>query len=152
MEKYFEVYYDLLNNLSLQMEAALKGLSQEGADWSPGPEMNSIAVLAAHTTGSTRFLIGHFVGGMAFERDREAEFRTAGVNPILLKQNLNQTLGVVKTVLDGLTLEDLQAMRTSPRDGREQPVAWCLGHALEHFAQHTGQMQITRQLWDSQQQ
>ncbi|NIU62141.1 MAG: DUF664 domain-containing protein, partial [Gammaproteobacteria bacterium] len=33
-------------------------------------------------------------------------------------------------------------------DGREFRVSWSLLHALDHVAQHTGHVQITRQLWD----
>ena len=150
MERYYEDYYQLINDLSLEVEAALKNLPQEGADWSPGPDMNSIGALVAHLTGSTRFWIGHFVGGMAFDRDREAEFQTNGVNPIILKQRLNATLGVVKTVMESLNLEDLNTIRSSPKDGSERTVSYCLGRALEHFGMHTGHIQMTRQLWDKE--
>jgi len=148
MEKFYEVYFDLLKALNQQMQAALEGVSQEGIDWVPGADMNSMAVLVTHTSGGTRFLIGDFVGSLSSHRDREAEFKITNVDVPHLKQHLDQTMDVVKTVLEGLTLSDLERTRISPRDGKETTVAWCLIHALEHFAQHVGHIQITRQMWD----
>ena len=148
MEKYYSIYYDLFKSLYQQMKIALEGVPPMGLDWLPGPEMNSMAVLSAHSSGSARFLIGDIVGGISSKRDRDAEFSTAGVDAQQLVQHLEQTMEVIKTVLEGLTLADLQGTRISPRDGSEKAVGWCLTHGLEHFAQHTGHIQITRQLWD----
>jgi hypothetical protein len=150
METYFQVYYDLLNNLYTEMESLLKDISQEALDWSPGVDMNSIAVMAAHTAGATRFLIGEMVGGKSFDRNRPAEFETAEVSAGDLSGSLHVTMEVCKSVLEDLRLGDLLAVRIHPRDGKEHTVAWCLGHALEHFAQHLGHMQITLQMWDMQ--
>ena len=53
-------------------------------------------------------------------------------------------------MLDGLSLEELEELRISPRDGRQFTVGWSLAHALEHTAIHVGHAQITRQLWEEE--
>ncbi|MEM5776083.1 MAG: DUF664 domain-containing protein [Anaerolineaceae bacterium] len=123
MEKFYSIYFDLFKSLHQQMKEALNGVSQGGLDFCPGTEMNSMAVLAA---------------------------QTAGVNAADLTAHLNETLEIVREVLEGLTLQDLHSTRISPRDGSQKEVSWCLLHALEHFGVHTGHVQITRQLWDQQ--
>ena len=47
-----------------------------------------------------------------------------------------------------LTLDDLEALRQSPRDGRQYTTAWALAHALEHTGIHVGHVQIIRQWWE----
>ena len=150
MEKFFSVYFDLFKSLHQQMKNALNGVSQGGLDFCPGTEMNSMAVLAAHSSGSARFLIGDIVGGRNSNRDRASEFQTSGVSGAELIKHLDETLEIVRSVLEGLTLQDLHSTRISPRDGSQKEVSWCLLHALEHFGVHTGHVQITRQLWDQQ--
>jgi uncharacterized damage-inducible protein DinB len=150
MEKYYQVYFDLLKNVFWQMETILNEISQEALDWDPGIEMNSIAVLTAHTAGATRFLIGDMVGGENSNRNRTAEFETSDLTAEVLRARLEETQVHSRTVLEGLKLEDLHAVRIHPRDGQEYTVTWCLGHALEHAAQHLGHMEVTRQMWEMQ--
>jgi ankyrin repeat protein len=70
---------------------------------------------------------------------------------ILGETPADDALSYSRGVLEQLTLQDLAALRVSPRDGQEFTVAWCLAHALEHMAVHLGHMQIMRQLWDQRQ-
>ena len=125
-----------------------EGLSTEALDWTPGPDMNSLGVLAIHVAGAERYWIGDVVGRDPSDRDRSAEFRARGLDAAALKAHLAETLVHSQGVLEGLALPDLEASRVSPRNGREFTVAWCLAHALEHTALHLGHMQITRQLWE----
>ena len=81
------------------------------------------------------------------ERDRDAEFRVHGVEVTVLKKRLVDNLEYAHTVLEKLTIKDLEKTRVSARDRREFTVAWALLHALEHATLHLGQIQITRQLW-----
>jgi len=55
----------------------MDGLSTEELDWSPGPEMNSLCVLAVHVTAAERFWIGIGIDDVS-ERNRPAEFHAAG--------------------------------------------------------------------------
>ena len=143
-----ESYLNCLQSLHADLQHAMDGLSQDALDWSPGADMNSIAVLAAHIAGSMRYWIGDVAGQDRSARDRDAEFRTKEVDAAALAARLDAALNHSQTVLEKLALPDLEANRIAPRDGKEYTVAWALVHALEHTATHVGHIQITRQLWD----
>jgi uncharacterized damage-inducible protein DinB len=148
MLRAFADYLERLQTLHTQMQRAIEGLSQDALDWSPGPDMNSIAVLAAHTASAQRYWIGDVAAQDASDRDRDAEFRTQGVDAASLLARLDAALAHSRSVLEKLTLSDLEATRISPRDGKEYSVAWALAHALQHTAIHVGHAQMTRQLWE----
>ncbi len=147
MEPYFSDYFDHLQRLHAEIEQVLDGLPQGALEWVPGDGMNSLGVLAYHVAGAERFWIGDVVAGDPSNRDREAEFRTQGIDAESLKERLSASLSYSRAVLEGLSLHDLLTMRTSPRDGRQFSVGWALAHALEHIAVHLGHMQVTRQVW-----
>jgi len=52
-----------------------------------------------------------------------------------------------------MTVEILSALTEKPLEearkwrDRSVSVRWCILHVLEHYAQHLGHMQLTRQLW-----
>ena len=144
-----EDYLTLLKALHDQLGRTIEGLPLAALDWSPGPDMNSLSVLIAHTAGAERYLIGDVVGRDPSGRDRDAEFRARGLDAATLSAQLDAALEHSRAVLEHLTLPDLEARRVMPRrDGRQVTVAWALGHALEHAALHLGHAQIVRQLWD----
>jgi|GEM_PF-154454 len=147
MQPFFSDLADRLHDLHQDMAQALTGLPQDALDWVPGKEMNSLAVLAAHTAGAERYWIGEVAGGRPSDRDREAEFRAAGLDAAALGRLLDEAEGCAREVLAALTPADLQAPRTA-RDGRPCTVGWALAHALEHTGTHLGHMQIMRQLWE----
>jgi hypothetical protein len=103
-------------------------------------------VLVVHTMGAQRFLIGEAVAGDPANRDREAEFKVYGLEAEMLVQRLDDSLAYIRSALEGLTLEDLAAMRDFR--GRQRSVGWILGHTLKHTATHMGHIQLMRQLWE----
>jgi uncharacterized damage-inducible protein DinB len=144
----FDSYFRILQDLHGQIESALEGLPPEALDWTPDPEMNSISVLVTHLIGAERYWIGDVAMGEASHRDRDAEFRTRGLEAAALKARLAETLAYARRAFERLTLQDLDARRVSPmHDNEEFPVAWAITHALEHTATHLGHIQIMRQLW-----
>ena len=148
MQTFFTSYLDLLQDCHNGILQALVGLPQTALDWIPGPDMNSIAVLLAHITGSERYWIGDIAAQETSNRDRDAEFRVRGVDVDVFRKRLADNLEYARNVLEKMSLEDLESSRVSPGNGREYTVAWALIHALEHAALHLGQIQITRQLWE----
>ena len=146
MQPYFEDYLLNLQELHNDIINALTDLPPAALDWSPAPDVNSINVLVVHTTGAQRFLIGEAVGGDPANRDREAEFKVQGLDADTLTQRLNESFEYIRSVLDGLTVEDLASVRDFR--GRERSVAWILGHALKHTATHMGHIQLMRQVWE----
>ena len=145
-----EGYWECLQGLHAGIERTIESLPPEALDWVPGPDMNSLGVLAVHVAGAERYWIGDVVGSDPSGRDRAAEFLVRGLAAAVLKARLAETLTHSQTVLERLTLPDLEATRVSPRDGHVFTASWCLAHALEHTALHLGHMQLTRQLWDMQ--
>jgi uncharacterized damage-inducible protein DinB len=147
MKTFFEDYLNILQACHADIFKAMNGLPSAALDWISGPEMNSISVMVFHLTGAERYWIGDVAVRESSERDRDSEFKVQNMRMDLLKQRLDGSLGYARQTLEKLTLQDLEASRTSPRDGRKFTVAWALLHALEHSNLHLGHIQITRQLW-----
>jgi len=100
---------------------------------------NSIANLVIHLDGNVREWIIGGVGGLAFDRDRSAEFACRdGLPAERLVTHLTQTLAEADGVLARLTGEDLSRPRTI--QNRETTVLAAIYHVIEHFAMHTGQI------------
>ena len=147
MQTFFENYLDLLHGCHNGILQAIEDLPPAALDWVPGQDMNSIAVLLAHITGSVRYWIGDIAAQQPSNRDRAAEFRVRGMEVDFFRKRLADNLEYARNVLDKMSLQDLESTRLSG-DGRELTVAWALLHALEHATSHLGQIQITRQLWE----
>jgi uncharacterized damage-inducible protein DinB len=148
MEIFIEDYLSQLEGLHKDMDKLLENLPQEGLDWSPGEAMNSLSVIAVHVAGAERFWIGDVIGRDPSQRDREAEFRVKGMHADAIKGKLQEVLKHTRRILEPLSMQDLPALRVSPRDGREYTVGWCMENVLKHAGLHLGHMEITRQLWD----
>jgi uncharacterized damage-inducible protein DinB len=147
MSVFFDDLMDRFAELHTEIGKALNGIPFEALDWVPGPEMNSIAVLVVHLVGAERYWIGVTMNEPP-GRDREAEFRTQGVSTEALKAHLVSADDHARQALAGFSLPDLEAIHHSPRNGKTFTAGWCLAHALEHTALHTGHIQLTRQLWE----
>ena len=145
MQPYFEDYLLNLKELHDDILDTLKDLSPAALDWSPAPDVNSINVLVVHTVGAQRFLIGEVVAGEPPTRDRDAEFKVRGLDAQTLTQHINESFEHIRSVLDGLSMDDLAALRNLR--GRETSVAWILDHSLKHTATHMGHIQLMRQVW-----
>lgn len=144
-------FYDDLNDHFRELHAdatkAIENLPTEALDWIAGPDMNSINVLVVHLVGAERYWIGVALNEPP-ARDRESEFLTQGMSADELKAHLVSADDHVQQALARFSLAGLEAVRLSPRNARTFAVGWCLAHALEHTALHTGQIQLTRQLWE----
>ena len=71
-------YFEILRNLHADLEHSLNDLPPEALDWSPGPDMNSLSVLATHVAGSERYWIGDVAGASprAATGRRSSEYKT----------------------------------------------------------------------------
>ncbi len=148
MEAFYADYLKNLLEFHDEIRAAIKGLPQEALDWTPGAEINPVSALVVHLTGAERYWIGDVIAGDPSERDREAEFRVQGIAEMELNRRLGENEAYIQKALEPLALQELEALRTSPRNGRSVTVGWALCHVLKHTALHLGHMQITRQLWE----
>jgi len=147
MQTFFEDYLNIMQTCHTDILKTLDGLPPAALDWVSGPDMNSISMLVFHLTGAERYWIGDVVAQEPSNRDRDAEFKIHDAGMDVLKKRLDDSLDYARKTLEKLTLQALEAARTSPRDGHQFTVAWALLHALEHSNLHLGHIQITRQLW-----
>jgi uncharacterized damage-inducible protein DinB len=149
MEPFLADYVERLEMLHGELKQALAAAPEAAIDWTPEPDVNSLAVLAAHVAGSERFWAAEMAGELGSQRVRAAEFTTAGVEAGALVERLDETLAVVRAVAAGLTAADMGRLVTLP-DGAQRTVGYCLLHALEHTALHVGHAQLMVQLWQRQ--
>jgi len=142
-------YWANLQELHEQILSCLEGLPPSALDCRPGVSgFNSPSVLVVHLAGAERYWFGDVVGREPSQRDREAEFQVQALAPDELRNRLAASQNEAGRILETLSPLDLEAARTSPRDGRTCTVGWALAHVLEHSALHLGHLQITRQLWE----
>lgn len=147
MEAFFSDYLKSIETLFADFADLLEGLPQEALDWRPGEDTSSLAVLAAHTAGSTRYRLGEVCLGEPPTRDRPAEFRTAEMDAAALQTHLRDTVEHARKSLAQLSMEDLPRIRPMPGRGMEVSIAEALLQALEHGSQHLGHAQLTLQMW-----
>lgn len=149
MESFFADFYERLGDLHRMAGEAIAGLDEAALDWRPGEGMNSLTVLVTHTAWAERYWVGVMAGGALLARDRPAEFRAQGQTAVSLQALLDDTLAHSQRTLAALKVADLGRGMASPmHDKRPFSIAWSLLHALDHTAEHVGQMQLTRQLWE----
>jgi uncharacterized damage-inducible protein DinB len=148
IDNFFADYLERLENLQRGIHTEVETLPVEAMDWVPGPEMNAVTVLLAHTTGSIRFWIGDIAMGDLSGRVREHEFQTRGLPAAEMLGQLDSVIDYARGALPRLSLDDLETKRTVP-DREMKPVTcgWALLHALEHAYMHLGHIQMTCQLW-----
>ncbi len=141
-----EVFGELLHDTHEGMRTVVRGLPVEGLDWRPADGANSIGVLVAHALDAERFLIAA-AADITFERDREAQFRVAGLSA-------DDYIGLVdrvETEVDGFLARIRPDVLTATieRGPRVHAGPWWLLHPLEHAREHLGQAFLTRQLLEA---
>ena len=128
---------------------SLDGLSSEQLDWAPGPEMNSLCVLAVHVTAAERFWIGIAIDDV-IERDRPAEFRAKGHSLDELKARFTANVDFYRTAFAAQSVGRLREEVSFEFQDRNIKCrrGWALLRALDHTGEHLGHAGITRQLLD----
>lgn len=126
---------------------SLEGLDASALNWQPLSQgTNSLWVLATHALGAERYWIHKLVGRRPVERDRNAEFRTRAEGPADLRAAYAAAAQETEQVLSGFK-GDLDAVQSFEHGATT--VRWCILHVIGHYAEHAGQMELTRQLWES---
>ena len=147
-----QTYIERLGEMRGNMLKALDGLNSAGLNWKPTRrETNSLFALATHLIGSERHWIHRVIGGKTIERDRDAEFRARGSDLRPLREAFDSAARESETILAQLSAADLDATRETT-NYRTITVRWCILHLLEHYAEHVGQMTLTRQVWEAKSQ
>src|SRR3954451_23835173 len=104
-DQLFADYLGLLEGLQRRLHTDVRELPAEAMDWSPGPHMNSVAVLLAHITG-----VLHEGIELALDtppsRVRAQEFQTHGVLSAEMLRRLGAVIDYARDSLPRLGLED----------------------------------------------
>ncbi|MEZ4681132.1 MAG: DinB family protein [Caldilineaceae bacterium] len=154
MDQFFTDYLERLAALHKDITNVLDRLPQAALDWQPGPNMNSIAVLVAHTTGAETYWIGDMTVRQASTRVRAREFATGGLDHAALQALLDRALADAQNALAQLTgaqlTEERSALNASLMTAQAVTVGWCLLHALEHTATHVGHVQLMGDMWQQE--
>ena len=136
-----------------ELRSSVDGLPADALTWRPAPEINSIAVLVAHTMGATRLWLRMAMGLPLPERDRDAEFRATFRDASELRRVVDEISRECIAALESSDSVDWSAMRkTAGRGGSAPPevtAAYALIHATEHLRGHVDQVSVMRQLWSS---
>ena len=142
--QFFADYLERLEDLQRRLHKEVQDLPAEAMDWSPGPQMNSVAVLLAHITGVLQEGVDIALDNPP-SRVRAQEFQTRGLLSAEMLRRLDTVIDYARSALPRLGLADLEQGRQD-EDGLVT-CGWALLHALEHAYLHFGHVQLTCQIW-----
>jgi len=124
-----------------RLRRALELLPPADLFWRPAQGAIACGTILLHLEGNVRAWILSAIGGVPFERDRDAEFRATeapeGADGRELLGRLAETVDRAAEILGGLDAERLLT-RAEFQTG-EQDHVQAIYHVVEHFAYHTGQ-------------
>ena len=143
-------YLERITELRGKVWTNLDGLTPEALNWTPLPQdTNSLIVLATHSIGAEHGWIGEVIGHEPETRIRAAEFHAQASALEALQDRYEAVARETEHVLAGLTASDLDTTRDSKRRYGVVTVRWIILHVIEHYAEHEGQMSLTRQLYQA---
>lgn len=145
MEPVVATVTELFHTVHGQLREEIAGLDGAALNWSPGPDMNSIAVLVVHTLGSEAEVL-RTVHAVAGSRDRDAEFRSTADAVDDLASRLDTADAFLDQIAAEITQDDLAAVRSRGDRTPQTGLYWLLsnyGHAREHLAH----IQLTKQVY-----
>ncbi len=150
MSSEIETYLERLNGLRGKVWQSLDGLDAAALDWKPlAKDTNSLLILAVHSLGAEHGWIAELIGGEPKTRVRPHEFQARGDDKTELRTRMDTTARETERILSKLTETDLARTLQHEAYGTVT-VRWGILHVIEHYSEHLGQMELTRQLWDKQ--
>lgn len=135
---------DLFRTVHQQLRDVVRDQDVETLNWSPGPHLNSIAVLVIHTLGSEIDTL-HLVRGITSDRDRDSEFGIHANDAAMLLDAIDRADAALMEHAPAITASNLEAIRTRPSRDSQTGLHWLVnnyGHAREHI----GHIDVTVQL------
>lgn len=136
----------LVVHLTGQIRTCLQALDHEQVWWRPHERANAVGNLVLHCAGSTRFYIGHVVGGHDFTRDRDREFSE---REALSTEELLTRLDVAVTEADEVlsTFDPERLLERTERTPKPTTLMNVIGLQLAHYATHTGQIAYVAKMY-----
>jgi uncharacterized damage-inducible protein DinB len=139
-------YLDRLNDLRSKVWQQLESLDAGALNWKPlERDSNSLFVLATHSVGAEHGWIGELMGNEPRTRVRALEFQATGQSITELRERIQSAARESERILAGLSEDDLEQTREHEAYGTVTG-RWIILHVIEHYAEHLGQMRLTRQL------
>ena len=121
-----------------QVRAAVEMLSDEEIWWRPNESSNSVGNLVLHLSGSLNHYLNRNLGGLDYNRDREAEFAERRQIPRAeLMATFDEMVANAEKTFDALTPERLEEPSPEPRMSEYvlQDLIGVLSHVSAHAAQ-----------------
>lgn len=110
---------------------------------------NTAGNLTLHLVGNLNGFIGATLGQIGYVRQRELEFSLKGISKTELMKQIEETIGIVDSTLDKLTLQDLAKDFPEPVfGGKTVTTEYMLVHLASHLGYHLGQVNYHRRLLD----
>ncbi len=147
MDNFPTDFLNCLESLHNKIKRVISSLPQQVLDWSPRPGQLSLCMLVSHMAGAERYWIGEVVGREKPVRRPGSVYTATGLDSMELCERLDNSLSYCRRVLEHCDLSDLEAKRTSPRDGHEVTVGWAVEHVMQHTSGHQRDILFIRQLW-----
>jgi len=107
---------------------------------------NSAGNLCLHLIGNLNTYIGATLGGTNYIRNRPLEFSLKNIPRAELIQKIDETLTVVTTTLDLLTIEQIEKEYPVIVLAEKTSTEFFLVHLTTHLAYHLGQINYHRRL------
>lgn len=134
-----------LNKLKIEIES----YHDEKAIWLIDKEIaNSAGNLCLHLIGNINAFIGAELGKTGYIRQRDLEFSLKDIPRTELIKQINDTVLVVDSVLDGITIEQFEAKYPIEVFGYPMSTEYFLIHLATHLTYHLGQINYHRRLLD----
>jgi uncharacterized damage-inducible protein DinB len=153
MSSEIELYRERLRDLRAKVLKNLEGLDADALNWTPlAHATNSLFVLATHVNGSEHGWIFETLHQGSKTRNRAAEFEARGEAMTALRAQFDATARETEKILEDLSIKDLEETRQGlgVRHGsRVMTVREIILHVIEHYSEHIGAMELTRQLWEN---
>ena len=122
-----------------QIRAAVEALTDEQIWWRPNEQSNSIGNLVLHLSGSINHFLNRNIGGIAYDRDRAAEFAERRTIP---KEELlaifNDMVARAERTFETFTPEHFTD--PSPEPKMCEIALEDVLNVLAHFSNHAGQI------------
>ncbi len=136
----------IANVFPAQVRAAVDQLTEEQIWWRPNEKSNSVGNLVLHLSGSLNHYLNRNIGGLAYERNRDAEFAARGPMPKKeLMAIFDDMVSKADRTLANIEPEQLAGPSTDPE--RQTYLVEDLIGIATHVSTHTGQiLWITKML------
>ena len=129
-----------LNQSHDRVQSCVALLSDEQIWWRGGENENAMGNLILHLCGNMLQWIGTGVAGQPDTRDRDSEFDTrGGIERDVLIKLLSDVVGFTTQIIRELPHSQLN-QPMNPVQGYNVTKLEAIGHVVEHFGYHTGQI------------